>query len=1074
MYIMALFTQILLPGIQRWAELFAENQVIIDLLSFVITSITAFMMLMAYRRIMSEDWIKYFAWMFFLLSAQYFYFLTVWLLTSYPDPAANRLTPYLDLIGFIIVEILSIATNLYGIAAARDIQNKKTLFPGLSKRFRKAAPRNAEKPEPLILRWCLLLAGGALVTAVVGYAPRFPAVSNAFSLHYQEHQAFYELLGRSLESIFSAISLFWIGYVIFANLSNRRHPGNVLGAVVIAVFYALIQIAFGLSPLLSQYLIAGETLTFEQKRQLGDSFLMGISVIPKIILCIFAYRLVVRFFGTLNELRKLQDSGFDKRQDYLSSDGVVRLISEKLKGETAEHASNDGDGKTFLRAGFVNLVIRLPGETNKRVACIFWPNYASEKRPIPFDWQVEPMRFSSFYLYAKDEDARKNRPIALELKEALPFAGVVLTKERRKEIVWPEEHAESQACSDAYRGSMSAIVSVAIQTHGGAIGCLQIARTGSPFSQMAIRQIREIANLLSPAVQAYRELAGLDQMSIRFAQKQAEPSPYSPEAAMKVIATILNDIFAPAVTHFCIDFGFTAANTIHEVEEGQRPVLEQIKKEIKGQKWEKYPETVKVGGVTYRLLKKQLTARVREAFSHDPQIDDKDRFIMGNLIFAVRDDKDRYDHATLGTTYLHRRAASTLTADAYLDFTRDYSNDLLKMLGTELSGKRLNIDAWFEPIQRILTSKAGLLWVVVKQRGRAARLGDKEGLCVLQRLKRSTKKMREEAEKMGEEAKKTRKFGPPDPREIRTHYYLKDPESKTKHVLKLRLASADGFIWLGVERPQFESELDFSSPWKTFLDNFVQIADASLSRITFPEKFQAHLEAAQLQGIIASIATSATVVHQVRNMIAEQSHTTAGLLEAVEFGRLKTDDEKLKVMLREMNNHTVKLRELFESFPRLTGEGDHRPCRLSEAAQRAIKLYEIALTQGDIKTDVSRVDDSILIDVPYNVAVLALATLVGNSTDALKERGGMILVEAQRNGDSVLCRVKDNGGGITPEVRKKIFEPKDRTKKYGTGMGLYLTSHSLSENRSTIELTKSDENGSTFTIHFPAAKEATI
>lgn len=1064
---MALFTQVALLGIRRWAEGFEEHQVTIDLLSFVIVGITAFMMLMAYRRITSENWIKYFAWMFFLLSAQYLYLLSIWMLTSHPNPAEKRPAPYLDLAGFIIVEILSIATNLYGIAAARDIQNKKPLFPSLSKWLRRGMPPDAEEPQPLIPRWCWLLAFGALVTAVAGYAPQVPAVSDVLNLHYEEHQSFYELLGRSLESVFSTISLFWIGYVIFANLSNRRHLGNVMGAAAIAVVYALIQIAFGLSPLLSEHFITDETLTFEKKLQLGDSFLMGVSLIPKIILCIFAYRLVIRFFGTLSELRKLQDSGFDKRRDYLSSEGIISLISEKLKAKPPKHAHG---GEAFPWTGFVNLVIKLPGETNKRVACIFWPNYAREKRAIPFDWQVEPMRFSSFYLKEDaDEDARKNHPVVLELKEALAFAGLALTKERRKEIVWPEEHFESRPNACPYRGGMKAIVSMTIQTHGGAIGCLQIARFGSPFSQMAIRQIREIANLLSPAVQAYRELAGLDQMSIRFAQKQAEPVPYSPKDAAKASAQILHDIFAPSVTHFQMEFGFAAAKTIHEIEERQEHVVKKLEKEIEGKKWEEYPDTIMVDMVTYRLLKKQLTARVTETLSYIPQTRGKDRFIMGNLILVVRDDKDRYSHATLGTTYLHRKTASTLLADAYLDFTRDYYNDLLKMLGTELSGKRLNIDAWFEPIQRILTSKAGLLWVVVKQRGRAARLGGKEGLCVLQRLKRSTREMRKEPEE-----KRTRRFEPPDPPEIRTHYYLKDPESKTSHVLKLRLASADGFIWLGVERPQFESELDFSSPWKTFLVNFVQIADASLSRITFPEKFQEHLEAAQLQGIIASIATSATVVHQVRNMIAEQSHTTAGLLEDIEFGKLKTDDEKLKGTLREMDNNTIKLRELFESFPRLTGEGDHRPCRLSEAAQRATKLYEISLTQGDIKTDVSRVDNSILIDVPYNVAVLALATLVGNSKDAVKSRGGMIWIEAERNGDSALCRVIDNGGGITPEIRKKIFEPKDRTKKYGTGMGLYLTSHSLSENRSSIELTKSDENGSTFTIRFPLAKEATI
>jgi len=1054
---LALFIFLALLDIQKWATFFEEHEVMIDILSFVIAGATGIIMLMSYLRIRTEKWIKYFAWTFFLLAAQYLY---LWFIGQiFPHSSTSTPMPYLDLTGYILLEILSIATNLCGIAGARDIQNLRPLFPGLSKLVHTSAQRGRE--QALIPRWCWLLAAGALITTVLGYAPQVPIVSDTFHLRYSDHPAYYELLGRSLEPVFSAIALFWLGYVIFANLSNRRHPLNIAAAFLIAVGYAVIQIVLGLSPILADKLInAG---TFEERLKVFDYILIGLSLPLKIVLCVFSYRLVVRFFETLNELRTLQDTGFNRREDYLSSGGVVTLISNILRGRIPSLARNKHHEQPTSGIGFVNLAIKLPGETNKRIACIFWPNDAKEKRAIPFDWQSQPMRFSSVY-----EREQENKGMILELKEALKFAGSAMTKKGLKERIWQEEDFDSRADADSYHGKMAAIVNIAIHAHGAAIGCLQIARTSSPFSQMAIRQIRGIANFLSPAVEAYRELAGLDQMSIRFAQKQAEASTYSSEAAIEEIATILHDIFAPAVTRLQIDFGFSTPPTISQAAKGNEHLSQRMEREFKSKKFEKWPDDLTgEDRIKYRLLKKQLTARVTEAFSYRPQPKNGDRFLMGNLIFAVDDDQDQYDRAALGTTYLHRKTASTLTADAYLDFARDYHNDLLKVLGKELSEKRLNIAEWFGPIERILKHEAGLLWVVVKQRGGKARLGDEAGLSVLRRLKYLKTGMR--------------RLRSVDVPEIQTQYYLKAPSKnktstsaeefpQTRHVLKLRLSSSDGFMWLGVARSGFGPELDFSSPWKTFLVNLAQIADASLSRITFPEKFQVQLEAAQLQGLIQSQASSGLVIHQVRNMIVAQAHACTRLLDDIKSGPLNI--EELKRAIRGIYKDAAEIGEIFHLFNSVIKSDDAPFCRLHEVAERAFVLYEVTLTRRGIKWEVN-VDESLMIDVPYNVAALALATLVGNSKDAVADYVGKIRIEAERDSDSVWCRVIDNGKGIESEMHDKIFDPKQSTNKNRTGCGLFLTFHSLSDNGSTIELTKSDETGSVFSIRFPLLKEST-
>lgn len=1032
---LALFTPSATPIIQSLAEIFEGHRVTIDLLSCVIAAFTSLMMWLSYRSIRSEKWIKYFSWFFFLLALQYLWLLSARYLVWLDGLKTNYLSYILI---FLPLQLLSIANNLYGIAAARDIQNRKSpLLPIWTKLFGKGAAARAEKSERLLPRWCWVLAVGWLITTFIGYLPQAG-----------RDQSLFEVLGRVVNSFLSAYCLALIGYVIFANLSYRRHTLlAVIGLVVIAPICAGIQVAYGLGPELAErFITTGE---FQDKLRLFDSFLLGIALPLKLFLFAFAYLLVVRFFETLSDLRKLQDRGFDRRRDYLSSDGVVTLIGERLVGRVHANGQSNGAGETTT-GGFVNLTIKLPGEKNKRVMCILWPNEKNKVNRI-LDWNPETMMFSSL----SDNAAPGRRNQFPEWETALPLVNIVLTDEKRKEITWPEDQLELQTDADFYQGNMRAVVSVAIQSHGAAIGCLQIARSTSRFSQMSIRQIREIANLLSPAVQAYRELAGLDQISIRFAEKQSEESIYSPEEATQAITTILHDVFAPAVTRFHMDFGFSAAKPIYKFEKGEGDVVKTIEREISGKEWKDVQETVvDMRIVSYRLLKKQLSARVTETLSHKPNYQVPDRFIMGNLIFAVMDEKDYYNHPALTTSYLHRKAASTLAADAYLEFAREYYNYLLKRLSRELSEKRLNIDEWFEPIRRILKEDAGLLWVVAKQKGRKGRLGDEEGLCVLQRIKR-LKRL-------------AKTFASPEPPEIKAHYFLDGAESNSNHVLKLRLPNSDASIWLGVERPGFGAELDFSSPWKTFLVSFVQIADASLSRITLPEKFQLHLEAAQLQGLIASMATTGTMIHQFHNMIAGQQVSIRTLLTAIDLGELKTEDKQLKQIIHAMDDSAEKMLELFQSFAHLPKADDHRPCRLIEAAKHALKLYEVSFIPRRTEREID-VDENIFVDVSFNVAALALATLVGNSKDTIKDNGGRIRIEAEVNEPYVLCRVIDNGTGITPEIRSRIFEPKDSTKKYGTGMGLYLTSHSLSENRSSIELTKSDETGSIFTIRFPLA-----
>ena len=67
--------------------------------------------------------------------------------------------------------------------------------------------------------------------------------------------------------------------------------------------------------------------------------------------------------------------------------------------------------------------------------------------------------------------------------------------------------------------------------------------------------------------------------------------------------------------------------------------------------------------------------------------------------------------------------------------------------------------------------------------------------------------------------------------------------------------------------------------------------------------------------------------------------------------------------------------------------------------------------------------------------------LLLNAVDALAERSrsdNEIRIRTWREGSLVFATVRDNGGGIAPDLRDHIFEPLVSTKRYGEGSGLGL------------------------------------
>jgi len=109
------------------------------------------------------------------------------------------------------------------------------------------------------------------------------------------------------------------------------------------------------------------------------------------------------------------------------------------------------------------------------------------------------------------------------------------------------------------------------------------------------------------------------------------------------------------------------------------------------------------------------------------------------------------------------------------------------------------------------------------------------------------------------------------------------------------------------------------------------------------------------------------------------------------------------------------------------------------------------------------------------VIIQVLNNLISNAADAYKDKKGNIDFTIKKcynneNGfEDILFIVKDEAGGIKPEVEEKLFKQMYTTKgRNGTGLGLYISLSTIKGKfGGTIELETEYGKGSTFTVVIP-------
>jgi hypothetical protein len=113
---------------------------------------------------------------------------------------------------------------------------------------------------------------------------------------------------------------------------------------------------------------------------------------------------------------------------------------------------------------------------------------------------------------------------------------------------------------------------------------------------------------------------------------------------------------------------------------------------------------------------------------------------------------------------------------------------------------------------------------------------------------------------------------------------------------------------------------------------------------------------------------------------------------------------------------------------------------------------------ANAETAVIRADQALLRQAVMNVVVNGLECMPG---------AGRLGIEVEKRPEALLLSVTDEGPGIAPEIRERIFNLYFTTKGRGSGIGLAMTWRVVELHSATIDFTSEMGKGTTFRFRFP-------
>lgn len=227
--------------------------------------------------------------------------------------------------------------------------------------------------------------------------------------------------------------------------------------------------------------------------------------------------------------------------------------------------------------------------------------------------------------------------------------------------------------------------------------------------------------------------------------------------------------------------------------------------------------------------------------------------------------------------------------------------------------------------------------------------------------------------------------------------------------------------------------------------------------------------------LVALGQMAASLAHEIRNPLASID-VTATLLKR----RLSGRDEDLKGLVKKITDEVERLNRTVTQ-----GLEFARVLCLERVRQDLLPLLQAALAETVARFSGNQVevqwvvpDDLAPLPVDGNLFRQVFVNLFLNAFEAMEGRGRLVIEIRQ------ICRsdhrplflevvIADDGPGISPEVRDKIFHPFVTTKKGGSGIGLAMARKIVESHHGLIDVQSTPGTGTVFRVRIPGDEPET-
>jgi len=213
---------------------------------------------------------------------------------------------------------------------------------------------------------------------------------------------------------------------------------------------------------------------------------------------------------------------------------------------------------------------------------------------------------------------------------------------------------------------------------------------------------------------------------------------------------------------------------------------------------------------------------------------------------------------------------------------------------------------------------------------------------------------------------------------------------------------------------------------------------------------------------------SACIAHEIRNPLASIRGSAQELARG--GGPNGANQSLLNIIVGESDrlNHIISG---FLMYAR-TSDVHKGRCDLKELVEEVILM----MRKGNIKeghTIDAQLPGELYCHGDYNQIKQVFLNLGLNALEAMDDGGRLLIAtegDCTRADDGkVYIRIDfvDNGPGIAPEIREKLFEPFATTKQGGTGLGLAVVENIVSAHDGRIEIVNLDQGGTRASVWLP-------